>query len=236
MKILQSFRALDRKSIDSDHLQYNYDDDRDRLTFNLWGYHGFIDLREDLISVTVHETEMLACCGSRNPNAGPTRANDLSVLYVNDNINKRISRQLSSIIPRRYKKFSVIYTNNGDSEFELHKYVNADNIADVVDNLTRAYNVEALAVEIQIQTDLDGIEGLAFNNHSLTSADFEWMNSQLNIIPMPMLHTIEFIRRLSRRVTLHDELYDVVFNNAAPSDKLIRTVSEIVASVNNSGS
>ncbi|WP_432579708.1 replication initiator protein RctB domain-containing protein [Vibrio sinus] len=224
-KALKSaFRSLDKKKLNDPHLRHEYVDELNEIHFNLWGYRGRISFKEEYLKVTCHVEEMLKCCKATSENS-PIVNNIMSELYQVEHLNKRISRQMSSVVSRRFKKFSVIYGKKQNT-IELCKYVSKEEKEFVVDRLCSEYQLNSMAVEVQIDSDIDAIQGLVINNSELSKEHFDFLLESIGINPNT-LEVLDLIQRINRRTSLHTEIHRVVFDRAEASMKLIRTLKEI---------
>lgn len=224
-KTLKSaFRGLDKKKLNDPHLRHEYIEKLDEVHFNLWGYRGRISFKEEYLKVQCNVEEMLKCCKATNESS-PTINNLMSELYQVEHLNKRISRQMSSVVPRRFKKFSVIYGKKQDT-IELCKYVPREEKDLVVDRLCSEYQLNSMAVEVQVDSDIDSIQGLIINDSELSKRDFDFLLESIGI-DSNRIELLDLIQRLNRRTSLHDEIHQIVFDGVEPSLKLIRILKDI---------
>lgn len=218
--------ALLRKKLQDDHFLFNFDKVLNEVSFNLWGYHGVISFKEEFLTVTCHEDEMLHCCGASPDMNSPLIVNEVAELYHTENFNKMISKKMASVVPRRFKKFSIIY-GEGHNTFELHKYIDTETIDALITRLAVTYGCNDAGVAVQVETDIKSIEYFTLFDKELDSDTFENLLNKFNLSIATTPYLIDLILRLNRRYSIHEELFNVAFNGIEPTMKLQRTIYDI---------
>lgn len=232
---LKSFKKTIRTAfkempkVKDNFLWAKYDDIEDIYHFNIWGYHGRLSFKENYMSVTCHESEMLTCCNAEPELNAPVVNNELSTLYYNQRLEKSIARQLGASLDRRFLKFSVTYASGAfgaPSEILIHKYTTEQAFDDAVEAISETHFVDHLAIEIQIKADMENISGLEIAGRELEESEFYYLLKKLHL-DLDHRQIIGFIQRIHRKKKLHNDLFEVTFNGVEPSLSLLKQIATI---------
>lgn len=209
----------------------------ERVTFNMFGYHGEIDFENDKYFVVCDNVEMLNCCRvSFNPKSiaikesAPVVYNGMSALYP-ERLHKRLNIAINKLISSEVYMFNMRYTSEkSEEEVLVHKYASSTDIRKAAQTLSKMVmtKFDIFVLEEKIERDLDALVGLKVVNYTLTKSDIEKIMHHEVIQPyLDILDVIDLLQRINRTRSVHMELLEYL-NQEVTSPKLMRFLDRYI--------
>lgn len=192
-------------------------DDKD-IVFNLWGYHGRICLKENYMTVTAHQKEIIEACGlDSSKQSSPTKRNDIYFEYMPLlQVDRVLPKNLQRLIQTERTKYTVQYPQT-NSQKALTAYANAYEINEMVDLLCETYGLESMLAEEKVRQDIESLSKLVLDDYTVSLEDYSSIKMMANA---PNLKGDSFINAFVRRKTLREELRQVLVLDVEPSSAL----------------
>lgn len=218
-QILKVNRKL--KNIQDSFAYSSYDEKEDRLTFNLWGYHGFICFKENYLSVKCHEKEMFAACRVHKNDSllknAPTVENYLRTIFEPElKLEAGLPRNISKLIKSFVSKYNVTYEDISE-DLQLCVYSTERELYKTKVALVDHYHTDELIVQKKIDHDLTKVNFLCFKGHTITKSEFFTIVDFFGLDEIPTVAVTKFLTRFP---SLYDDLVKLAVDGHA-SDQLI---------------
>ncbi|MFA0393460.1 replication initiator protein RctB domain-containing protein [Vibrio sp. 10N.222.54.A1] len=220
--LLTSMKKLNR--LNKKYLYSDYCAENQKITFNLWGYHGVISLKDNSLVVTANQKEVIEACNlDFDQQKSPTRKNDVYYdLLPFLQVEKAIPRNLQKIVKVHKSKYALEYQlPSSDIVITLTAYDSPYEVNIAIDELGSAYNIETVLIEEKVKQDMETISRLTLNDYEVTLEDFSTIKLISN---SPRLSGIGFIRAFLRKKTLREELHSILANELDASNEFCNYV------------
>lgn len=212
------------KKINDPYVYSSFDVKEERLTFNLWGYHGFICFKENLLSCKCHEKEMFAACkvsmsDAVNKNA-PTIENHLRTIFEPQlQLESTLPKNLSKVIKTFINKYDVTYKLINNS-YTLSIYHSDSELDDVITVLSREYGFDSSTVAKKVAYDLSSLHLLSIKGRTITKSEFMFIVDYFGLFDIPNHVIVKYFIRFR---STHNDLITLLDTGDA-TEQLIQKI------------
>lgn len=207
-----------------EHCTSSFDEDNQVIYFNLWGYHGSLDLIDLTLSVDCHLDEMLNCCNVTSGSMKrPTAQNKLaSGLSFHEKMNDLILTDAARLLKPVVRRTTVTYDCIRGLNIVLTKYHNQDDVDFVIKVISKATSLPKAIVNGRVQSDLNGLRGLYVgeDNRELDQEDMDTL-LLLCRLKYERVNLVDMIHSLNKMTSIHKDIENTVWNGEPPSSKLL---------------
>lgn len=208
-----------------EHCTSSLDEDNQVIYFNLWGYHGSLDLIDLTLSVDCHLEEMLHCCNVTSSSMKrPTAQNKLTAgLSFHEKMNELIFTDAARVLKPVLRRTTVTYLCVKDRKMVLTKYNSKDEIEFAIKVIAKASTLPIGVVADRVSSDLKGLRGLYIGdeNRELNHDDMDTL-LLLCGLKYKFVNIVDLIHSLNKMTSIHRDIEDVVWNGKSPSSKLLQ--------------